>query len=154
MHEQLANAYLEQEVLSASPAKLRWLLLRKSVNLCEVISEMWRSGDTSVAQQWSLRLRDILSELLSGVHGSDAVAKQVSDLYIFMIALLTQAERSLSLPKMAELQALLEIEAETWQLVQQNLAVTMLQHQQSIPSASAGLTCLENSSEGSLCIDA
>lgn len=122
MADQTATTYLEQEVLSASPAKLRWLLLRKSVNLCQVIADMWRAGQTPVAAQWSLRLREILSELLSGIHGKDALAKQVADLYVFMLAVLTEAERDHDTKKIEQLQALLEIEAETWRLVQQDLA--------------------------------
>lgn len=120
--EPTANAYLEQEVLSATPAKLRWLLLRKAVNLCDIVTQMWRDGDLTVADQWSLRIREILSELLGGIHGNDSVARQVADLYIFLIALQTKAELGRDISLMMQLQELLAIECETWELMQRNLS--------------------------------
>lgn len=161
--EQSANAYLEQEVLSATPAKLRWLLLRKALNLCEIVVQMWRDGDTLVAEQWSLRLRDILSELLGGIHGSDAIARQVADLYIFMIALQTNAEQTRDVSQMSQLRELLSIECETWDLVQRSLVgqlpadenppLSMKPPKLSAPPPIAASTLFGNS-ESSLCIDA
>jgi flagellar protein FliS len=153
MYDSTANLYLEQEVLTASPAKLRWLLLQKSVNLCEVIAELWRSGEFATADQWSLRLREFLTELLGGVQGTDSVAAQVADLYVFMIKELTQAEQSRDRARLANLRELLEIETETWRLVQQNIAgtggtvVTPPLHPGPLWNATSG-------SEGSLCVDA
>ncbi|MCC6512147.1 MAG: flagellar protein FliS [Pirellulaceae bacterium] len=117
-----ANPYLEQEVLTASPAKLRWLLINKSVQLCRIVDQLWQVHDYAAASQWTLRLRDVITELLSGVHGTDPLSKRVADLYVFMLKLLTQAEQSQEIKQLHELQGLLEIEAETWLLVQQQSA--------------------------------
>lgn len=157
-----ANAYLEQEVLSASPAKLRWLLLRKGLNLSEIVSQMWQAGDYAVADQWSLRLRDILGELLASIHGNDSVARQVSDLYIFMLSLATQAELQRDVSKLSQLRELLAIECETWELVQLDLAGNPQAAQEAAgkaiqpPKMAAAPAPVWNglSSEGSLCIDA
>lgn len=112
------NPYLEQEVFSASPAKLRWLLINKGLQLTRMIEALWEQNDTG-AGQYTVWLRDVLNELLSAVHGQDALAKKVSDLYIFMAKLLTSAEQKNSLDEIRQLRSLLEIEAETWQMVQQ-----------------------------------
>jgi flagellar protein FliS len=153
MYETSANLYLEQEVLTASPAKLRWLLLQKSVKLCEVVDQLWRGGEFAIGDQWTLRLREILNELLSGVQGTDGVASQVADLYVFMIKQLTEAELTRSLSALNGLQELLEIETETWRLVQQNLAGTSGTIVS--PSMESGpLWSSASSSEGSLCVDA
>ncbi len=153
MYDSSANLYLEQEVLTASPAKLRWLLLQKSVHLCEVVADLWRAGEFAVADQWSLRLREILTELLSGVQGTDELAKQVADLYVFMIKELTQAERGRDLAVLAELRSLLEIETETWRLVHQNAAGA--QATAALPSLEPGpLWDAASGSTGSLCLDA
>lgn len=153
MYDSSANLYLEQEVLTASPVKLRWLLLQKSVNLCEVVSELWRAGESATADQWSLRLREILTELLSGVQGTDILAKQVADLYVFMIAQLTQAEQNRDLAILADLRGLLEIETETWRLVQQNAAGAR-GTAVAPPLDPAPLWNTGSSSESSLCLDA
>jgi len=157
MFEQSTNPYLEQEVLTASPAKLRWMLLNKSVKLSQLIGQLWEVGDLGLGDQWCLRLRDILTELLSGVHGQDPTARQVADLYVFLIRLLTEAEQSHDSHRMVQLQSVLEEEAETWLQVQQqvsgrsvpapNLASAPLLGQ---GLGSAGLTAGENS----FCIDA
>lgn len=136
MAEPSTNLYLEQEVLNASPAKLRWLLIARGVQLCRVIAELWRAGDHALGDQWSLRLHDVLNELLSGVHGKDPISAQVADLYVFMLKQLTQAEQAHSLPQLGQLQELLEIEAETWLLVQQDLAG----HRSTAPISSAAQT--------------
>ena len=158
MSEPVANLYLEQEVLSASPAKLRWLLIDKCVKLTQVTAQLWRAGDFALADQWSLRLRDILSELLSGVHGTDALSKQVSDLYVFKIKLLTEAEQARDLAKLSQLQDLLETDAETWLLVQQKLATAQYvpesQPSSAPPPPMGGLWSGSIGNETSLCIDA
>ena len=153
MYDSSANLYLEQEVLTASPAKLRWLLLQKSVTLCEVVSQLWRAGDLATADQWTLRLREILTELLGGVQGTDDLARQVADLYVFMLAQLTQAEQNRDLAVLADLRGLLQIEAETWLLVQQNVAGA--RGTAVTPPLDPGpLWNTASGSEGSLCLDA
>lgn len=152
MNDSSTNPYLEQEVLTASPAKLRWLLLQKSVNLCEIVADLWRNGQFVVADQWSLRVREILNELLSGVQGTDELSKQVADLYVFMIKQLTQAELNHDVAALTELRGLLEIETETWRLVQQNATATAAAVP--APHAPAPLWSSVGGSEGSLCVDA
>lgn len=115
------NPYLEQEVLSASPAKLRYLLIDKAYSLCGVVDQLWKNGDHLIADQWLLRIRDILTELLSGVTDREMpLSKNVSDIYIFMINLLTKTENSRDPKLLADLRSILEIERETWQLFCRN----------------------------------
>ncbi len=42
MIESRENPYLEQEVFSASPAKLRWLLINKGLQLTRIIEQLLR----------------------------------------------------------------------------------------------------------------
>ena len=109
------NPYLQQEVYSASPARLRWMLIRKASELCTVVSQMWESDSPEQADQWLLRIRDILGELLSGVTvADDELGSKVTDFYIFLIQLVTELESQRSTDRLATLQELLEIEQETW----------------------------------------
>lgn len=117
------NPYLEQEVLSASPAKLRYLLIDKAYSLCGLVDQLWKNGDHLIADQWLLRIRDILTELLSGVTDREMpLSNSVSDIYIFMINLLTKTEKSRDTKMLADLRSILEIERETWQLFCRNEA--------------------------------
>ncbi len=113
------NPYLQQEVLSASPVRLRWMLISQAVELCRVVEGFWKNGEHAPGDQWLLRVRDILGELLAGVTCGNPVSRQVSDFYLFLLKLVSDVEQSRDVEKLTTLKELLVLEAETWQLVYQ-----------------------------------
>ncbi len=121
------NPYLEQEVLSASPARLRWMLIRRAEELCMAVDHLWQAGELKQADQWLLRIRDILGELLAGVSsGDEPLRKSIADLYVFMLQQLTEVEQTRNSEMLATLRDLLAFEARTWlQVVEQQAAVGM-----------------------------
>ena len=143
MIESRENPYLEQEVFSASPAKLRWLLINKGIQLTRIIEQLWQDQSPAAAQ-YTPWLRDVLNELLAAVHGQDVLAKKVADLYVFMAKLLTTAEQTQNVAEIQQLRALLEIEAETWQLV----------HQAQTNASPSLPTLPTTTSDGGFCLDA
>lgn len=109
------NPYLEQEVLSASPAKLRFMLLDKCTSLISIVDQLWATGNFFQAVQWTIRIREILSELLSGVTDQEMeLSRKISDLYIFLINMLTRLEAKPNREELAEFRSILELERETW----------------------------------------
>lgn len=115
--------FLQQEVESASPAKLHWLLLRRAHSLTVTIGDLWAKGDVQTANQWIILIRDILTELLSGiVDPSHSLARQQSDLYIFLSALLTTAEQGHDTAALKDLREILEIEMISWEMLVQKEA--------------------------------
>ncbi len=117
MHDQThgINPYLQQEVLSASLPRLRWMLVKRAQELCGLIDQMWRERQVQIADQWSIRLRDILIELLSGVQdAANPVSTRVADFYVFLLQLLSEFERTRDGQKLQTLEGLLQIEEETW----------------------------------------
>ena len=117
--EPTALRYLETAVRTASPAKLRLMLIERAVGLCQVISQRWRESQPELGyDEQTLHLRDILTELLSGVGKSDLpVALQVADLYVFLSKHLTSAEMMRDVTMIDEIRLVLETEAETWRIV-------------------------------------
>ena len=113
------NPYLQQEVLTASPVRLRWMLIARAKELCEGVESLWRDGQPALGDQWSLRIREILGELLSGVTNGNPSSPQVSDFYLFLLKMLSEAEQSRDLKRIAKLRDLLAYEADTWQLLLQ-----------------------------------
>lgn len=112
------NPYLQQEVMSASPVRLRWMLIRRAEELCAVVQHCQTSGRTQEAQQWLLRIREILGELLEGVTDSGhPLGKTVADFYVFLIQLVNEIEQSDEDGRLLTLQELLGIESETWRQV-------------------------------------
>lgn len=115
--------FLQQEVESASPAKLHWLLLRRAHSLTVTIGDLWAKGDVQAANQWIILVRDILTELLSGiVDPSHSLARQQSDLYIFLSALLATAEQGRDPAALKDLREILEIEMISWEMLVQKEA--------------------------------
>lgn len=117
------NPYLQQEILSASPIRLRWMLIRRAEELCGFVQQLWIAGDRLQAAGWLLRIREILGELLDGVSdGSNPVSKQVSDFYVFLLQLITRIEQTNDPQQLKTLEELLHLESETWQQVVQKIA--------------------------------
>jgi flagellar protein FliS len=113
------NKYLETAVRTASPAKLRLMLLERAVGLCQAIAKRWREKQPELGyDEQTITLRDILTELLAGVGKSDLpVALQVADLYVFLTKHLTSAEMMRDVTMIEEIQIVLETEVETWRIV-------------------------------------
>ena len=113
------NPYLQQEVLTASPIRLRWMLITRAKELCEGVETLWRDGQIALGDQWSVRIRDILGELLSGVANGNPASDKVADFYLFLLKMLSEVEQTRDLDRLACLKDLLAYEAETWQLLLQ-----------------------------------
>ena len=117
------NPYLQQEILSASPVRLRQMLIQRAEELCGFVQQLWIAGEQLQAAGWLLRIREILGELLDGVKDRDnPVSKQVTDFYIFLLQLLTRVEQTKDPEQLKTLQELLHMENETWLQVVQKLA--------------------------------
>ena len=116
------DSYMQSTVTSASPARLRLLLIERAQQIATTLSDDYRTGAAKGSTEASGRLFDILSELLSGVTGSTDPAEskacdQVADLYVFLIQHLLAAEEIGDSTAVTEIAAVLGVEAETWRLV-------------------------------------
>ena len=105
-------------VFTASPARLRFMLLERAVSIVGAIKENRMRNPDILVDERTITLRDILGELLSGVSKStDKLALQVADIYVFMIQELTFAEGEPGLERLNNISMILDIELETWRQV-------------------------------------
>jgi flagellar secretion chaperone FliS len=112
------EAFLRQEVESASPAKLRWLLLQKAHGLTAIVRDQWMEGKAFEARQWVIRIQDIFTELLEGiVDPKHELAKQQSDLYVFLTKLIVLADQNQDVQTLNSVREILEIEKDTWEML-------------------------------------
>lgn len=112
------DAFLRQEVESASPAKLRWLLLQKAHGLTISIRELWLQNRAEEAVQWLILTQDIFTELLEGiVDPKHELAKQQSDLFVFLIKLLIVSGQTQDVHTLESVTEILEIEKDTWEML-------------------------------------
>ncbi len=112
------DVFLRQEVESASPAKLRWLLLQKAHGLTLSIRDFWLRGQAEEAAQWLILTQDIFTELLEGiVDPKHELAKQQSDLFVFLTKLLIMAGQNQDVHTLQSVSEILEIEKDTWEML-------------------------------------
>jgi flagellar secretion chaperone FliS len=123
------------------------MLIERGAEVATRLAERWTTvegratGDARSAED-ALWLREILGELLAGVTADGgALAKQVADLYVFLLQHLTAAEETREVAAIAEIRSVLEIERDTWTQV-----VARMSNSSSVPApamqsiASGGLS--------------
>ncbi len=109
------EAFLLQEIESASPAKLRFLLLQKAHGLCLVVSDLWKENRHNDADQWVIRIQDIVTEFtFRVVDPSHDLAQVTSDLYVFLSKLVVAVMIERDAEALQNVTEILEIEMETW----------------------------------------
>ncbi len=116
------NQYLEASVLSATPARLRLMLLERAVETAAKLSAGWRNKEAEGSNEHSVQLLDLITELLAGIQGGDAkdekeICSKVADLYVFLAKHLVAAEETSDYMAIDELKLVLEAETETWRAV-------------------------------------
>lgn len=118
------NEFLETEVMTASPAKLRRMTVQFALtNINRAIDDAQKSGGVQKTEA-TLNVREALGELLSGIKPSqDALPRQVADMYVFMLQWLTAAEADGDQEKLIDIRRVLEIELDTWDEVLRSTAL-------------------------------
>ena len=79
-----ADSYLETRVLTATPQRLRLMLIEEALRRVRVAGEALAAGRTMEGAIACSRAREIVSELIAGIHpdGND-VAKRVLGIYLY-----------------------------------------------------------------------
>jgi flagellar secretion chaperone FliS len=113
------DAYRETEIRTATPQKLRLMLIDGALRFARLAIECW---DTPTRQETRCnalaRCHDILTELYASIR-ADAVpvARQVKSIYQFLFRHLADATLSNDRQKLQEVVGVLEEERETWRQV-------------------------------------
>lgn len=132
--------YLDATVRTASPARLRLMVIERAIEIAGSLAETWRGPSAEGgSNEQSLKLLELLNELLGGVTGeSGEVGQKVADLYVFLIQHLLAAEENGDAGAVDEIAVVLQAEAETWRMVCAN-ANPASPSGQAAPPASGGL---------------
>ena len=101
------------------------MLLQRAVEVAGTLAAKWREAPSpdapagsSRCNEWSIKLLDLLSELLSGITDRESkLCGQVADLYVFLCKHLVQAEQTGDADRVDEIREVLVIETETWSQV-------------------------------------
>jgi len=112
------NAYLETEVTTVTPQKLRLMLIDGGLRFARLTLEHWENGADADAREACRRCRDVLLELLSSLKTEQSeAASQTADVYLFLVRTITQAEVDGDPAMIDQVIRVLEVERGTWQQV-------------------------------------
>jgi flagellar protein FliS len=119
------SQYLESKVLTAPSHRLHLMLIEGAIRYGKEAEVALRRGDALAADAPSMRLIDIISEMLVGVRKNKTeLNRQIADLYLYMFRLAGEAKVNDDAEKLVELLGLLEFERQTWQQVCDKLGNT------------------------------
>ena len=112
------SQYLESKVLTAPSHRLHLMLIEGAIRYGKEAETALRQGDAVAADAPSMRLIDVISELLVGVRQSKTELNQkIAGLYLYLFRLVGAAKLNDDPEPLAEALHLLEFERQTWQLV-------------------------------------
>ena len=118
-----ASTYLQTQVLTATPQRLRLMLIEAALRDADLTAERWANGQDEPALEALIRCRDVVSELIAGIRpDASPLAQKVLGLYLFLFQALTEAQLSHDRQKLATVRRVLLGERETWQQVCRELA--------------------------------
>jgi flagellar protein FliS len=116
------DSYLETQVNTATPQRLRLMLIGGARWQTRAAQAAWQEDRPEAATEALVRCRDIVAELLSGIHedGSPLV-QQTLGIYAFLYSSLTELQQTRDPHQLAGIVRVLEEEQETWEEVCQRL---------------------------------
>jgi flagellar secretion chaperone FliS len=113
---QMQNAYLESQVNSATPQKLRLMLIEGAIRFARLtIKAMEEDNDADCCEAAS-RCRSIVSELIGSIHNPEEdLYQRIIALYVFIFQRVTEGQLAKDIAAIQEAISVLELERQTWQ---------------------------------------
>ena len=110
------EAYLETQILTATPQKLRLLLIDGALRFGRQALECWDDESALTHRYAALdRCNDIITELYTTIRDDDSdVLHRVKDIYRFLLMQMGEASRSSDTRVLRQVLEVLEAERETW----------------------------------------
>lgn len=119
------DAYLETQVMTATPQKLQLLLIDAAIRSTQLGQRHWDEGSDEAACEALTHAQEVMSELMAsvGIAKSD-VSRLLSGIYVFLFRTLTEAQLQRDEKKLADVIRVLMIERETWSMVCEKFGTT------------------------------
>jgi flagellar protein FliS len=122
MTRDVQQIYLETQITTATPQRLRLLLVEGAIRFARQTQDQWRTEQDEAALESLIRCRDIVSELIAGVHPDESpLTRQVTALYGYLFSALTEARQTRDATLLAAVIRVLDEERETWRQVCEQL---------------------------------
>ncbi len=114
----IRDAYLETQILTATPQRLRLMLIEEAIRRLRAAQNAFAAGERDQASQSLRTCREVLAELLAGIQPEQSpVARRVQGIYVFLYATLVEVQFGPDPSRLADMLSVLEEERVTWQAV-------------------------------------
>ena len=118
------DEYLATQVLTATPDRLRLMLIEAALRKCELARQTW---DVEAGEPWGEplgRAQDIVTELLASLNFVDQpqLARKIAAVYNYIFRELVAAHLEHDATRLENARRLLEIERDTWRQVAHKLS--------------------------------
>ena len=115
MNSSAADSYLETHVLTATPQRLRLMLIDEALRRVRLADEAFFAGRSMEGAVACSRAREVISELIAGVNPEgNEVAKRVLGIYLYLFSTLTEVSLSSDRNRLSDISRVLEEERQTW----------------------------------------
>jgi flagellar secretion chaperone FliS len=112
------HAYLETQIATATPQRLRLMLIDGALRRAREAVDAWREDRPDDALEPLGRCRSIVAELIAGIReGSSPLADQVLGIYLFLFQELSEVSLGREMARIEGVIRVLEEERITWQEV-------------------------------------
>jgi len=116
------DAYLETQILTASPQKLQLMLIEGALRFARQAVEQSQQAKDDQAHESVTQCRHIIAELVNGVRADDSeLAAKVAAVYTYLYQTITEAQLQHRWENLSDVIRVLEVERETWQQVCQQM---------------------------------
>lgn len=116
------NSYLETQINTATPQKLRLMLIEGAIRFATQTIEHWQQGRGEDGLATLLRCQAVVGELIGGVRDDGtALTRQVLNIYTFISQVLQEAQLDTDPQRLAEVILILQEDRETWQQLCQQM---------------------------------
>lgn len=113
-----SDAYLETQVLTATPQRLRLMLITAALRQLRKAQAAYQSGQTAAGDEALSGCRELVTELIAGINPRHApLAQRVLGLYVYLYSQLVELRVHRDLTLLEKLSAILAEEERTWQEV-------------------------------------
>jgi len=118
MQATIRDRYLETDVTTATPQRLRLMLIEETLRQARRAQDAAVRGEQTEAAERTTRCRNLISELLAGVQPEQSpVAKEVLRVYLFVYTTLVEVEFGGDYGRLVDIIRVLEEDQITWQAV-------------------------------------
>jgi flagellar protein FliS len=118
MENAIRDAYLETQIVTATPQRLRLMLIEEAQRRIRAAQAAFRGGQPDNATTALTGCRDVLSELIAGIQPDQTpLARRVLGLYMFLFSTLVEVQFGGDAERLNDMLQVLEEERTTWQAV-------------------------------------